>query len=142
MSTNPTLIFLPMLAIVALTFLAFVKMATARAAAVKGGHDPAYYRVHLGAPEPEPTRAAVRHYDNLFELPVLFYAACLTAFTIGTVGKWTLVFAWGFVAARVVQSLVHVTYNNPAHRAGAFLLGLGFTFALWINLALAIFARV
>jgi hypothetical protein len=52
------------------------------------------------------------------------------------------VFAWGFVAARVVQSLVHITYNNPAHRGGAFVLGIAFMLALWINLALAILARV
>lgn len=142
MTTNPTLIFLPMLAIVALTFVAFLKMGMARGAAVKAGHDPAYYRAHLGDPEPEAARAAVRHYDNLFELPTLFYAACLTAFVIGTVSKWTLVFAWGFVVARAVQSFVHITYNNPAHRGGAFVLGIAFMLALWVNIALAIFARV
>jgi len=142
MTTNPTLIFLPMLVIVGLTFVAFLKMGMARGAAVKGGHDPAYYRAHLGDPEPEATRAAVRHYDNLFELPTLFYAACLTAFVIGTVSKLTLIFAWGFVAARVVQSLVHITYNNPAHRGGAFMMGIAFMLALWVNIGLAILARV
>jgi hypothetical protein len=142
MSVNPTLIFLPLLAVVVLTFLAFIRMAIARGAAAKAGHDPAYYRAHLGEPEPESTRTAVRHYDNLFELPTLFYAACLTAFTIAAVGKWTLVFAWGYVAARVVQSLVHLTYNNPAHRGGAFVLGIAFMLALWINLAVSILARV
>lgn len=142
MSTNPTLIFLPMLAVVALTFLAFVKMAMARGMAAKAGQNPDFYRAHLGEPEPEAARTAVRHYDNLFELPTLFYAACVTAFTIAAVGKWTLVFAWGYVAARVIQSLVHVTYNNPAHRGGAFVLGIAFMLALWINLAVSIFARV
>ena len=142
MSVNPTLIFLPLLAIVVLTFLAFIRMAIARGQAAKAGHDPAYYRAHLGDPEPESARTAVRHYDNLFELPTLFYAACLTAFTIAAVGKWTLVFAWGYVAARVVQSLVHLTYNNPAHRGGAFGLGIAFMLALWINLAVSILARV
>jgi len=142
MSTNPTLIFLPMLIVAALVFVAFVRMAAARAAAVKAGHDPAFYRAHLGEPEPEAARVAVRHYENLFELPTLFYAACLTAFTIAAVGKWTLVFAWGYAATRVVQSLVHLTYNNPAHRGGAFMLGIAFMLALWINLAVSIFARV
>ncbi|MFC0206169.1 MAPEG family protein [Novosphingobium soli] len=142
MSTNPTLIFLPMLAVVALTFVAFLRMAAARGAAVKAGHDPAYYRAHLGEPEPEGARAAVRHYDNLFELPTLFYAACITAFSLAAVGRWTLIFAWGYVAARVVQSLVHMTYNNPAHRGGAFVLGIVFMLALWLNLAISIFARV
>ncbi|MFC3213709.1 MULTISPECIES: MAPEG family protein [Novosphingobium] len=141
MSHNPTLIFLPMLAVVALTFVAFIRMAGARAGAVKT-MDPRYYRAHIGDPEPERVRAAVRHYDNLFELPTLFYAACLTAFSMAVVGRWTLIFAWGYVATRVLQSVIHMTYNNPAHRGGAFVLGVLFTLALWINLALSIFARL
>lgn len=140
--TNQTLIFLPMLVVVALTFVAFVRMAVARTAAVKGGQDPNFYRAHLGPPEPEAATAAVRHYGNLFELPTIFYAACLTAFVLGAVGTWTLVFAWGYVAARVVQSLIHMTFNNPAPRGLGFVLGVAFMLALWINLALAICARV
>jgi hypothetical protein len=141
-AANPATIFVPMLVVVALTFVAFVRMAAMRGKAVKEGQDPAFYRAHLGTPEPEYATAAVRHWDNLFELPTLFYAACLTAFVVAVVGRWTLIFAWGYVAARVVQSLIHMTYNNPAHRGGAFVLGMLFTLALWINLAVSIFARL
>lgn len=141
MPTNPTLIFLPMLVVVALTFVAFVRMAAARSGIIKT-MEPGYYRAHIGEPEPEVARAAVRHYDNLFELPTLFYAACLTAFVVATVTRWTLIFAWAYVAARVVQSLIHITYNNPAHRGGSFVLSMLFMLALWINVGLAILARV
>lgn len=140
--TNQITIFLPMLVVVALTFVAFLKMGAARGAAVKGGHDPNYYKAHLGTPEPEATVAAVRHYGNLFELPTLFYAACLTAFVLGAVGTWTLVFAWGYVVARLVQSAVHMTYNNPGHRGGAFVLGVLFLLALWVTLGLAILDKL
>jgi hypothetical protein len=139
---NQTAIMLPLLAVVALSFVAFVRMAAARGAAAKGGQDPNYYKAYIGAPEPEATVAAVRHYGNLFELPTLFYAACLTAYVMGAVGKWTLIFAWGFVVARLVQSLVHMSYNNPSHRGGAFVLSVVFMLALWINLSLVIFARL
>lgn len=139
---NPISIFLPMLVVVALTFVGFVRMAAARGAAVKGGQDPDYYRAQLGPPEPEVTVAAVRHYGNLFELPTLFYAACLTAYVLDAVSAWTLVFAWGYVAARLVQSAVHMTYNNPSHRGIAFVLGVLLMLALWITLALAILARL
>ena len=141
-AANPASIFVPMLVIVALTFVAFIRMAAARGAAVKGGHDPAYYRAHIGTPEPEATVAAVRHYGNLFELPTLFYAGCLTAFVLGAITPWLLVFAWGYVAARLVQSAVHMTYNNPSHRGLGFVLGMVFMIALWVNLALAICARL
>ena len=132
-ASNQASIFVPMLAIVALTFVAFVRMAQQRGAAVKAGHPAEYYRAHLGPPEPEATVAAVRHYGNLFELPTLFYAACITAFVISGVGMWTLVLAWAYVAARVVQSLVHMTSNNTNARGGAFVLGVVCMLALWIN---------
>lgn len=141
-TTNQVSVFLPMLVVVALTFVAFIKMAAARGAAVKGGHDPNYYRAHIGTPEPEPTVAAVRHYGNLFEMPTLFYAACLTAFVLGAVSTWVLVFAWAYVACRLVQSLIHMTSNNPSHRGGAFVLGVLFMLALWVTLAIAIFDRL
>jgi len=140
--TNPVTILVPMLVIVALTFIAFVKMASARGAAVKAGHDPNYYRAHIGAPEPEGTVAAVRHWGNLFELPTLFYAACLTAFVLGAVSSWTLAFAWGWVFARLLQSVVHMTYNNPSHRGGGFVLGVLFLAALWINVGISICGKL
>jgi hypothetical protein len=140
--TNQASIFVPVLVVVALTFIAFVKMGAARGAAVKGGQDPNFYRAHLGTPEPEAATAAVRHWDNLFELPTLFYAACITAFVLGAVGLWTLVFAWGWVAARLLQSAVHMTYNNPSHRGGGFILGVLFLAALWINIGMSICGKL
>jgi hypothetical protein len=141
-AANQATIFVPMLVVVALTFVAFVRMAAARGKAVKEGQDPAFYRAHLGTPEPEYATAAVRHYGNLFELPTLFYAACLTAFVLGAVSLWVLVFAWGYVVARIVQSAVHMTYNNPSHRGGGFILGMLFMLALWVNLGMSICARL
>jgi hypothetical protein len=141
-AANQASIFVPMLVVVALTFVAFVKMAVARTAAVKAGHPSEYYKAHLGPPEPEATVAAVRHYGNMFELPVLFYAACLTAFVLGAVSQWALIFAWGYVAARLVQSLVHITSNNTSLRGGAFVLGVVFMLALWVTLGMAVCARL
>ncbi len=137
---NSAAIFVPMLVVVALTFVAFLRMGVARGAAVKGGQDPNYYRAHLGPPEPEATTAAVRHYGNLFEMPTLLYAGCLTAYVLDAVGFWTLVFAWGYVAGRLIQSAVHMTSNNPSHRGLGFVFGAFCMLALWINLALSIVA--
>jgi hypothetical protein len=141
-TVHPVGIFLPMLVVVALTFIGFIRMGAMRQAAVKAGQDPSYYRAQLGTPEPEATVVAVRHYGNLLELPVLFYAACLTAYVLGAVSGWVLVFAWGYAAARSVQSGIHLTYNNPAHRGLAFVLGALCLLAFWINLALVVFGRL
>ncbi len=141
-TVNSVSIFVPMLVVIALTFVAFVRMAMMRQFAVKAGQDPNYYKAQLGTPEPEATVAAVRHYSNLLELPTIFYAACVTAFVLQAVTGWTLALAWVFVAARLLQSFVHLSYNNPAHRGLGFVLGVLSLLALWVNLALAIFARL
>ncbi len=139
---NPVSIFLPMLVVVALTFVGFVRMAMMRQVAIKAGQDTSYYRAHLGSPEPEATVVAVRHYSNLLELPVLLYAACLTAFVLSAVSHWTLIFAWSYTVARIVQSGIHLSYNNPAHRGMAFVLSVLCLLALWIDLTAAILTRV
>ena len=114
-------------------------LAAARGAAVKAV-PPSFYRAHQGGQEPESAVVAVRHYGNLFELPTLFYAGCITAFVLGAVNFWALVFAWGYVACRLLQSAIHLSYNNPTHRGGAFVLGVVFMLALWVKLALVICA--
>jgi len=85
---------------------------------------------------------AVRHYGNLLELPTIFYPACLLAYVLNAVGCWTLIFAWAYVAGRVVQSAVHMTYNNPAHRGLGFVLGMVAMIALWVNVGMAVFAKL
>jgi hypothetical protein len=139
---NPVGIFVPVLVLVALTFIAFIRMSAARGAAIKGGHDQNYYRAYIGEPEPEVTRAAVRHWNNLFELPTLFYAACLTAYVLNVVNGWSLLFAWVFMATRLLQSAIHLTYNNPVHRGMIFSFGALFLFAFWVQIGLAVFARL
>ena len=138
---NQATIFLPMLVVVALTFVAFVRMAAARAA-IMNQMDQNFYRAHLGGSEPESAVVAVRHYGNLLELPTLLYAACLTAFALGAVTGWVLLWAWLFVAARLVQSAIHLSYNKPAHRGTAFVVSMVLLIALWVTIALHVFARL
>jgi hypothetical protein len=138
---NQSLIFLPVLVIVALTLVGFVRLAAGRIAAMKKGQDPTYYRAYIGS-EHEAAAAGARHWANLFELPTLFYAGCLSAFVLGGVTGWTLAFAWAYAAARVVQSLVHITYNDVRQRALAFLVGVVCVFALWANVAASVFANL
>lgn len=57
-----------------------------------------------------------RCYMNLLEAPILFYLACLTAFVSGEQGPLLLGLAWSYVVLRILQSLVHLSYNNVIHR--------------------------
>lgn len=140
-ASNQATIFLPLLVVVALTFAAFIRMAAARGK-IAGQMDPSFYKAQLGGHEPEAATVAVRHYHNLLELPTVVYAGILTAYVLSAVGAWTLVFAWGYAAARLLQSAIHLSYNNPAHRGGAFVLGVLFALALWVNVGMAVLARI
>ena len=72
---------------------------------------------------------------NLFELPVLFYAAALIALSAGLATPLLLALAWTFVALRFAHSFIHCTYNKVMHRFVAYLAGGIALWLLWACLA-------
>ena len=136
-------IFLPLIVLVTLTLVGLLRLGVLRVRA--GKHRQvrfSYYRAFQGEPEPEQVAAAARHYNNLFEAPVLFYVGSVVVFELGAVTPWMLFIAWGYVVARLVQSAVHLTTNNVRHRALAFLAGWAFLVALWIRIGAAVAAQI
>ena len=132
-------VFVPALVIAALTLFAILRLARARGVHARERGSLDYYRTHQGAPEPDYVIVAARHYANLFETPMLFYAGAGMAFALHAVTMWVLVFAWGYAVSRVLQSAIHLTYNNPGHRGIAFLASWLFLIALWVANAMAVF---
>jgi len=95
-------------------------------------------RDKLASLVPETVQNPSNCLQNLFELPVLFYALCLYLYFAGLVDTGFLVAAYIFLLARALQALVHCTYNGVNHRFIAYLVS---SFALWfmvIRAALAI----
>jgi hypothetical protein len=82
----------------------------------------------------EDTRAA-DNFRNLFELPVLFYAAVLLAIVTNIDSVAILTLAWSFVVLRFLHSYIHCTYNRVNHRFTAYLFGGLALWALWVILA-------
>ncbi len=80
------------------------------------------------------TRAA-DNFRNLFELPVLFYAALGIAFVIHADDAVTLTLAWAFVALRVAHSAIECSYNRVMHRFSVYLAGGAALWILWMWLA-------
>ena len=81
------------------------------------------------------TRAA-DNFRNLFELPVLFYAAVFVAHATGQTGALVLSLCWLFVLSRVVHSAIHCTVNVVKLRFLAYLVGGLVLWALWVVLAI------
>jgi hypothetical protein len=82
----------------------------------------------------EDTRAA-DNFRNLFELPVLFYAAVLLIIVSRSESVVLLALAWAFVALRYLHSYIHCTYNRVKDRFSAYLFSGLALWALWGMLA-------
>jgi hypothetical protein len=80
------------------------------------------------------TRAS-DNFRNLFELPVLFYAAVFVAMLTGLVTPVSMALAWTFVGLRVLHSAVHCTYNRVMHRFSLHVTSTLVLFTWWAYLA-------
>jgi hypothetical protein len=134
--TNTTF-FLPAFVLVLLTVSVMLRMLTSRIAEMKAN------KIHpqsiatsgaLAAKMPD-TRAS-DNFRNLFETPVLFYAAMLFAQTAPQAGPVLLGLAWLYVALRVVHSIIQCSYNKVMHRFYVFFTSVGVLLAIWITLAI------
>ena len=132
-------IFLPALAMVALTIAVWLRMYAIRIGEMKREriHPQSVATSAQMAARLADTRAA-DNFRNLFELPVLFYLALVVAAMAGQTGVAVLALAWTFVALRVLHSWIHCTYNKVMHRFQAYLAGGVVLWALWIVLAIGL----
>src|SRR4051812_29673428 len=92
----------PMFTLVMLTaVMAFVLFFSRLNGARKGAIKMRHFQTMSGHGEPtELMTKASRHFTNLFEMPVLFYAGSITAMVIPLSGTLILFWAWLFVFAR------------------------------------------
>lgn len=126
---SQTALFWPMIAQVALTVAVYWLMSMRRLAAVKAGEAKARdFRVPV---DPERSVTAARNVTNQFELPVLFYVACLAFHQLGAVDLVAIVLAWAFVVSRVAHAIVHVTSNRVLLRRRLFIVGFVCVIAMW-----------
>jgi hypothetical protein len=135
--TSSTAIFWPVLVQVLLTYVIYVMVSARRIGAIKAGAaKPSDFKVP--SIEPDPSATAVRNLSNQFELPVLFFAACLSLFVTGGAGLAALVVAWAFVLARVAHAYVHLTSNRLRIRRPLFIVSLVINLIQWLLLAIHI----
>ena len=87
-----------------------------------------------------PLRARLlsNNFDNQFQLPVLFYVACLLSLIVGGTGWAEVLLAALFVVLRYGHAAIHVTSNNVLHRFGVYFAGLVVLALLWLWLVLLI----
>ncbi|MGB8700850.1 MAG: MAPEG family protein [Thermosynechococcaceae cyanobacterium] len=129
---SQTKIFLPLCAMIALTFMVWVRLYVDRISELRS-RQIAVQEISTSRQMAERLNNtnAADNFKNLFEMPVLFYVFCLTIFVTQSV---TLVFvggSWLYVLLRVTHSAIHCTYNNVLHRFTVYATSSLLLFGLW-----------
>lgn len=129
----------PMFSMVVLTAVVLVTLFRSRVSAVRQGLvSLAYFGIYQGQVEPESSAKPARHFANLFETPVLFYVACLTAMITNLTGIAMQALAWAYVAARLVHAYVHLGSNRIRYRLRAYFVSCLVLLAMWVYLVAAV----
>ncbi|WP_411991077.1 MAPEG family protein [Agarivorans sp. DSG3-1] len=106
-----------------------------RALSVKNGLVSAdYFKLMQAQDVPVEMIKTTRCFNNLFEVPVLFYAVCSIYIGLGIDSIIGLLAAWTFVIARCAQAYIHITYNKVKHRRLAFATSVLCVATLWCDL--------
>ncbi len=125
----------PMIGMVLLTFIVGLITMKHRIAQVRSGAvSLKYFKLMEGEKVPAIITKTTRCFNNMFEVPVLFYAGCILYLSLGVDSQIGLVFAWVFVFMRYIQAYVHLTHNHLLHRMLSFWIAFFSTIGLWINL--------
>jgi hypothetical protein len=139
MSPETRALFLPVIAMMAITVLAWLRLYQLRFAEMaRRKVDP--QSIALSAQKDaglQDTRGA-DNFNNQFQLPILFYIAVLVAQATGHGSDLFVKLAWAFVATRLVHALIQWTYNRVVHRFAVYAIGALILWWMWGLLALGL----
>ena len=93
-----------------------------------------YLRVGAGPLPPAKVVDVHHHFGNQFEVPLLFYLACITALETGSVNRGMVTLAWSFVGLRVIHTAIVLVRNDPRIRVAPYVLSTLVVWAMWANL--------
>lgn len=112
----------PVFALVGLTVIVWFLMVGFRnVAVIRGLASVRYYRGYKASEAPaEIIERPARAFNNLLEVPTLFYAVCSLMIASGTYDSTQVTLAWIFVAVRAIHASVHIGVNSVPYRFAAF----------------------
>ena len=131
-------IFWPMIVQAFLTIAVYFMLFFRRKSAVSAG-EASLGDFRKPGTEPDRSSAVVKNLANQFELPVLFYAVCLSLYVTNGANWLAVIIAWVFAVSRIIHAAVHLGGNDLRLRAPAFAAGLVAVLLLWIMLAFHVF---
>lgn len=120
---SPERLIAPLIALVGLTAFVWLLMVVVRNATILRGITNAdYYTAYQPSRHPpEWVERPARVFNNLFQVPMLFYVVCLLMMITGRVDERQITFAWIYVATRALHAVIYIGWNYVPYRFGAWL---------------------
>ena len=100
------------------------------------------FRIYEGE-FPDRLWSARQQYQNMFEIPILFYLLCLLNIFFNNYTQFDIILAWGFVVFRIIHFLIRIQNQkniNIIPRTFVFIISLILLTIGWINLIINSFA--
>ena len=127
----------PVVTLVALTGIVLLVTAVVRNLAVfRGTASVDYYRDYVSQPPGEHIERPGRTFNNLLQVPMLFYAASALMMATGQVDTVQISLAWLYVGIRIVHAAVYIAFNHVANRFALFAASCIVLGVLWTRFAL------
>ena len=117
-------------------FLIFRLLYMATVYVVKKNVRLSQFRIYEGE-FPDRLRSARQHFQNMFEIPVLFYLLCLLNIFFNNYNQLDVILSWCFVAFRVLHFFIRLQNQktiNIIPRTLTFIISLIFLTIGWISL--------
>jgi len=117
-SVRPELLVSPMAALFTLTALVWLIMVVARNVAVIRGYASLGYFADYKSNIPVDDRfeRPARTFNNLMQVPALFYVICLLMLVVKESDNVQLLLAWAFVVLRCIHAIIYMAVNWVPYR--------------------------
>ena len=99
------------------------------------------FRIYEGK-FPDRLRSARQQFQNMFEIPILFYLLCLLSIFFKNYNQLDIILCWCFVVFRVIHFFIRLQNQktiNVIPRFLVFIIGLIFLTIGWINFLINLF---
>ena len=93
------------------------------------------FRIYEGE-FPDRLRSARQQYQNMFEIPIIFYLLCLLNIYFNNYNQFDIVMAWGFVIFRMIHFVIRLQNQkniNIIPRTFIFIISLIFLTIGWVS---------
>jgi hypothetical protein len=134
---SASLIFVPVAGMFVLTLAVWIVLYQRRIAGIRSTGIELKVRADLDR-LPAPAVDASNNFQNLFEMPVLFYACVLALHQLGRVDALHVACAFGFFGFRVAHSAIHCTSNQVMQRFTVYAISSVFLWVMVIRFAIAV----